>query len=36
MSLRTQVNDDLKEAMRAGEAARSDTLRLLLAALKQR
>ena len=36
MSLRTQVNDDLKEAMRAGEAARRDTLRLLLAALKQR
>ncbi len=36
MSLRTQVNDDLKAAMRAGEAARRDTLRLLLAALKQR
>lgn len=36
MSLREQINDDLKSAMRGGDAARRDTLRLLLAALKQR
>lgn len=36
MSLREQINDDLKAAMRGGDAARRDTIRLLLAALKQR
>lgn len=36
MSLREQVNDDLKSAMRGGEVTRRDTIRLLLAALKQR
>ena len=36
MPLRTQVNDDIKQAMRAGDARRRDALRLLLAALKQR
>ncbi len=36
MSLREQINDDLKAAMRAGEVARRDTIRLLLSALKQR
>jgi uncharacterized protein YqeY len=35
MSLRDQINDDLKTAMRAGDARRRDALRLLLAALKQ-
>lgn len=36
MALREQINDDLKVAMRGGEVARRDTIRLLLAALKQR
>lgn len=36
MALREQVNDDLKAAMRSGDTARRDTIRLLLAALKQR
>jgi uncharacterized protein YqeY len=36
MSLREQINDDLKAAMRGGEVARRDTIRLLLSALKQR
>jgi uncharacterized protein len=36
MSLRTRINDDLKTAMRGGDARRRDALRLLLAALKQR
>lgn len=36
MSLREQINDDLKTAMRSGETARRDTIRLLTAALKQR
>lgn len=36
MSLREQINDDLKTAMRGGDVARRDTIRLLLAALKQR
>ena len=36
MSLKARINDDLKAAMRAGEARRRDALRLLLAALKQR
>lgn len=35
-SLREQINDDLKAAMRGGEVARRDTIRLLLSALKQR
>ena len=36
MSLREQINDDLNAAMRSGETARRDTIRLLTAALKQR
>lgn len=36
MSLRDQINDDLKTAMRSGETTRRDTIRLLTAALKQR
>jgi len=36
MSLKTQINDDLKNAMRGGDAARRDAIRLLLAAIKQR
>lgn len=36
MSLRDQINDDVKAAMRAGDARRRDALRLLLAALKQK
>jgi len=36
MGLRDQINEDLKTAMRAGDAARRDTIRLLQAALKQR
>jgi uncharacterized protein len=36
MSLRDQINDDLKTAVRAGDARRRDALRLLLAALKQK
>jgi uncharacterized protein YqeY len=36
MSLREQINEDLKAAMRSGEVARRDTIRLLLSALKQR
>lgn len=36
MSLKARINDDVKAAMRAGDARRRDTLRLLLAALKQR
>ncbi len=36
MSLKSRISDDLKAAMRAGEARRRDALRLLLAALKQR
>lgn len=36
MSLKARINDDLKAAMRAGEARRRDALRLLLAALQQR
>ncbi len=34
--LRDQINDDLKTAMRAGDARRRDALRLLTAALKQK
>ncbi len=36
MSLRERVNEDMKAAMKAREAERLGTLRLLLAALKQR
>jgi len=36
MALREQINDDLKAAMRGGDVARRDPIRLLLAALKQR
>ena len=36
MSLKARISDDMKAAMRAGEAPRRDALRLLLAALKQR
>jgi hypothetical protein len=36
MLLKARINDDLKAAMRAGDAKRRDALRLLLAALKQR
>ena len=34
--LRERINDDLKAAMRAGDARKRDALRLLTAALKQR
>jgi uncharacterized protein len=36
MSLKIRINDDVKTAMRGGDARRRDALRLLLAALKQR
>jgi uncharacterized protein YqeY len=36
MDLRTRITEDMKAAMRAREAARLSTLRLLLAAVKQR
>src|SRR3970282_2716172 len=36
MSLKARINDDVKAAMRAGDAQRRDALRLLLAAVKQR
>jgi len=36
MSLKARINDDLKTAMRSGDARRRDALRLLLAAVKQR
>jgi uncharacterized protein YqeY len=36
MPLRDQINDDVKAAMRQGDAARRDALRLLTAALKQK
>ncbi len=36
MSLKSQISEDLKNAMRAGEAGKRDTLRLLQAAIKQR
>ena len=35
MPLKDRLNDDLKHAMRSGDAARRDTLRHLLAAVKQ-
>lgn len=36
MPLKTQIADDLKAAMRAGDARKRDALRLLQAAIKQR
>jgi len=36
MSLKSRINDDVKAAMRTGDARRRDALRLLLAAVKQR
>jgi uncharacterized protein YqeY len=36
MTLKTRVTDDMKSAMRAREAARLSTIRLLLAAIKQK
>lgn len=36
MALQTQVADDLKGAMRAGDAIKRDTLRMLIAAFKNR
>jgi uncharacterized protein YqeY len=36
MSLRDRINDEVKDAMRAGDTRRRDALRLLTAALKQK
>jgi len=36
MNLKDRINDDMKAAMRARETARLGTIRLLLAAIKQR
>ena len=36
MTLKTKITDDMKSAMRARDAARLSTIRLLLAAMKQR
>ena len=36
MSLKARISDDLKTAMRSGNAGRRDAIRLVLAALKQR
>jgi len=36
VTLKIRISDDLKAAMRAGDVRRRDTLRLLLAAVKQR
>jgi uncharacterized protein YqeY len=36
MSLKTQINEDMKAAMRAKETQRLSAIRLLLAAIKQR
>jgi uncharacterized protein YqeY len=36
VSLKTRISDDLKTAMRGGDAARRDAIRLVLAAMKQR
>lgn len=36
MALKDQINDDMKAAMRAKDAARLGTIRLLMAAIKQR
>jgi uncharacterized protein len=36
MSLKARITDDMKDAMRAKDAARLSTIRMLLAAVKQR
>jgi uncharacterized protein YqeY len=36
MTLKTRIQDDMKDAMRAKDTARLGTIRLLLAAIKQR
>ena len=36
MTLKTRIQDDMKDAMRAKDAARLGTIRLILAAIKQR
>ena len=36
MSLKQQITEDMKTAMRAGDSKRRDAIRLLLAAIKQR
>ena len=36
MTLKERINDDMKAAMRAGEAEKRDAFRLLLAAIKQK
>ena len=36
MTLKTRITEDMKDAMRAKEAARLSTIRMLLAAMKQR
>ena len=36
MTLRTRIGDEMKAALRAGERARLSTIRLLLAAIKQK
>jgi uncharacterized protein YqeY len=36
MSLKTRITEEMKAALRAGERARLSTIRLLLAAIKQR
>ncbi len=36
MSLKIRINDELKAAMRSGDAGRRDAIRLVLAAMKQR
>ena len=36
MSLKARINDDMKAAMKAREAERLATIRLLLAAMKQK
>ena len=36
MTLKVRITDDMKDAMRAKDAARLSTIRLLLAAIKQR
>jgi uncharacterized protein YqeY len=36
VNLRQQITEDMKSAMRSGDAGRRDAIRLLLAALKQR
>ena len=35
MDLKTQLNDSLKDAMKSGDVVRKDTLRMVLAAVKQ-